>query len=195
MHVRPVSADTANDAVRAMYARDLAADDYIHNYTKLFSLNPAAWDAWLGLRASLQRMDPRRYELVTLAAAAALRCRYCVGAHAAVLESRFFERPQLEALARDYRTAGLDSVDVEAMALAETVALHADRVTPEQVDALRRHGLTDEEIFDVVLAASARALFSKTLDALAAEPDAPLAATSPIFELTQAGPMRVGHPR
>jgi len=195
MRVHPISADTANDAVRAMYDRDLAVDGYVHNYTKLFSLNPAAWDAWLGLRGSLKRMDPQRYELVTLAAAVALRCRYCVGAHAAVLESKFFARSQLEAIARDHRTADLEAVDVAAMELARTVALHADRVAPEQIDALRHHGLTDEEIFDVVLAAAARALFTKMLDALAAEPDAAFASTMPIFELTQARPTRVGHPR
>ena len=36
---------------------------------------------------------------------------------------------------------------------------------------LRAHGLSDEEILDVVLASSARSFFTKTLDALGAVPD------------------------
>ena len=43
------------------------------------------------------------------------------------------------------------------------------------------HGLSDEEIFDVVLAAAARCFFSKTLDALGVEPDAAYAELDPAF--------------
>ena len=39
------------------------------------------------------------------------------------------------------------------------------------VEALRGHGLTDPEIFDVAAAAAARSFFSKVLDALGAAPD------------------------
>jgi AhpD family alkylhydroperoxidase len=67
-------------------------------------------------------MDLRRYELAPLAASDALRCRYCLAAHAEVVESKFYDRPQLEAITRDYRSAGPDPVDVAIMAFAEKVA-------------------------------------------------------------------------
>ena len=54
----------------------------------------------------------------------------------------------------------------------EKITLHAYKVTPEDVDALRGHGFTDEEIVDIVLAAAARSFMSKTLDALGARADA-----------------------
>ncbi|HTJ61292.1 MAG TPA: hypothetical protein VL333_08910 [Candidatus Saccharimonadales bacterium] len=56
--------------------------------------------------------------------------------------------------------------------LVEKVVLHAYKVTSEDIDGLRGHGFTDDEIVDIVLAASARSFFSKTLDALGAEADA-----------------------
>jgi len=58
------------------------------------------------------------------------------------------------------------------MSFAEKITLQAHGVTPEDVEGLRRHGLTDTEILDIVLAASARNFFSKVLDAVGAEPDA-----------------------
>lgn len=58
------------------------------------------------------------------------------------------------------------------VAFAEKVALHADRVTQADVDELRAVDLTDEEIFDVVLAAAARCFFATTLDATGTAPDA-----------------------
>ena len=186
MRVQTVEPETANGQVREMYDADLADGGYIANFSRLFSLNPDAWEAWRALRASLRRMDPRRYELATLAAAAALRCRYCVGAHAAALESAFYSREELEAIVRDYRHAGLAEVDVAIMALAEQVARDAHRVTDEDVDTLRRHGLSDAEIFDVTLTAAARSFFSKTLDAMGAEPDAALSPSLELFELVPA---------
>jgi alkylhydroperoxidase family enzyme len=58
------------------------------------------------------------------------------------------------------------------IALAGKVVDDATSITQADVDELRDHGLTDAEIVDVVLAAAARCFFSKTLDALGAQPDA-----------------------
>ena len=57
------------------------------------------------------------------------------------------------------------------MAFAERVARDAASVTEADVRALREHGLSDAEVFDVAAAAAARCFFSKLLDALGAEPD------------------------
>jgi alkylhydroperoxidase family enzyme len=88
-----------------------------------------------------------------------------------VLRSKFFSPEEVEAITRDYRSAGLHEADVAIMAFAEKVTLNAYKVTEEDHEKLRAHGLTDAEILDVVLAASARAFFSKVLDATGAEPD------------------------
>jgi uncharacterized peroxidase-related enzyme len=190
MHVHPVPIDQAAGDVRAIYDEDLRDQGYVANMTQLFSLNPAAYRAWAQLVGAIRpQMDFRRYELATIAAARALQCRYCVSAHGErMLESKIFDRPQMEAIARDYRTAGLDPVDVAVMNLAEKVALHAHKVTPDDVDELRGHGLTDADIFNVVLAAAARSFFSKALEAMEAEPDEALAATNDLFELVELHP-------
>jgi alkylhydroperoxidase family enzyme len=89
-----------------------------------------------------------------------------------VLRSKFYSPEQVEAIVRDFRNAGLDPVDVAIMAFAEKVALHAYRVTAKDIESLRQHGLSEADILDVVLAAAARCFYSKSLDALGAEPDA-----------------------
>jgi len=83
------------------------------------------------------------------------------------------------AIVQDYRNAGLTPDEVAVMSFAEKVTLNAHSVTPEDIGTLRGHGLTDTEILDVVLAASARNFFSKALDALGAEPDAAYADLEP----------------
>ena len=71
----------------------------------------------------------------------------------------------------DYRNAGLEPAEVAMMDYAQKVTLHAHEVTEEDIVRLRGHGLTDPEILDIALAAAARCFFSKTLDAVGAQPD------------------------
>jgi alkylhydroperoxidase family enzyme len=115
-------------------------------------------------------MDLRRYELVTLAAARRLRSSYCCLAHGRVLHERFGE--PVRDIALDHRTAGLDEIDVAVMDLAERIVDDATSVDDADLQRLRDLGLSETDIADVVLAATARCFFSKTLDALCVRPDA-----------------------
>jgi uncharacterized peroxidase-related enzyme len=116
-------------------------------------------------------MDLRRYELATVAAARRLRSSYCTLAHGSVLMDKFVEPDALRAIVADHRDAGLDEVDVAVMDLADKVVADATSVTEEDIDRLRALGLSDTDIFDVVVAAAARCFFSKTLDALGVQAD------------------------
>ena len=124
-------------------------------------------------------MDPRRYELATLAAARRLRSTYCCLAHGSVLLERFLEPDQLLAVMADHRTAGLAEVEVAVMDLAAKVAADATAVDEADRERLRSLGLSEGEIVEVVTAAAVRCFFSKTLDALGAEPDAKYAELEP----------------
>lgn len=183
-YLQTVPIDEATGVVRELYDEDVAEDGRVANQTELFSLRPDVYKAWGDLVGTIRgNMDLRRYELATLAAARALRCRACVGAHAAVLESKFYDRAALEAIMRDYHDAGLASVDVAIMELAEKIALYAYRVTPEDVSDLRGLGLTDVEIFDVALTSAARCFMSKTLDSMGMEPEPGYAETAQLLDL------------
>ena len=115
-------------------------------------------------------MDPRRYEMATLAAAQRLRSSYCCLAHGKILLERFGE--PVRDIALDRGTAGLSEVDNAIMDLAERVVYDATRISDADLQRLRVLGLSADEIMGVVLAASARCFFSKTLDALGVRPDA-----------------------
>jgi uncharacterized peroxidase-related enzyme len=171
--IETVPEERAADALAQIYERERAALGHVPNYTKAFSLRPAVYDAWRGLNVTIRSgMDPRRYELATLAAARRLRSSYCALAHGKVLMDRFMEPAALRSVAVDHRSADLDPVDVAVMDLADQVAGDAASVTRQDIDRLRGLGLTDLEIFDVVAAAAARCFFSKTLDALGIQADA-----------------------
>jgi uncharacterized peroxidase-related enzyme len=160
------------DARARLFEADRAAQGYVANYTELFALRPGVYAAWQQLSLTIKEgMDLRRYELVTLAAARRLRSSYCGLAHGKVLRDRFYDADTVQAIATDHESAGLDPADVAIIDFAERVATDAAGITESEIDGLRRHGLSDIDIFQIVLAVAARCFFSTVLDAVGTKPD------------------------
>jgi uncharacterized peroxidase-related enzyme len=155
----------------AAWRRSRSRNALPSNSELAFGERPEAVAAWRALNGAIkERMDLRRYELATLAAARRLRSSYCALAHGNVLIEDFGE-PVLQ-IARDYRSAGLDEVDVAVMEFAERVVDDATSIDDSDRQRLRDLGLSDADIMDVALAAAARCFFSKTLDAMDVRADA-----------------------
>ncbi|MGE0886304.1 MAG: carboxymuconolactone decarboxylase family protein [Blastocatellales bacterium] len=170
--ISTIPENTASDEVKRMYDQNLEKQGYIPNYSRVFSHRPKVMDAWAGLlRAIKSNLDTRRFELVTLAAARALKNSYCSLAHGSVLRQKFYAPEQLTLIARDYHHSDLTPAEKAMMAFAEKVARDATAIAQVDIDGLREHGFSDAEIFDITTAATARCFFAKTLDALGAEPD------------------------
>ena len=161
-------ADATGDLAE-IYARERGYWGYLPNYALLFGHRPQVWHGWRELVGSIRdHMDRRLYELATLAAATALKSSYCSLAHGKALMN-FYTPDEVARLVPD--SSWLPEPEAEVMRFAALVAQDAAAVTGSDVEALRRHGYSDAEIFDIAAAASARAFFTKLLDALGAQPD------------------------
>jgi len=158
--------------VKQMYDKNLETLGYIPNYSKVFSHRPKVMEAWTNLVGSIRsNMDTRRYELVTLAAARALNSSYCMLAHGSILSKQFYSPAQLALIAKDFNAADLTPAEMRMMSFAEKIVGDATSITQADINELQKIGFSDAEIFDITTTATARCFFSKTLDALGAEPD------------------------
>ena len=174
--VETVPDDEATGDVALLYQESREQNGYLQNFVQAFSLRPEVLRAWQQLNGAIKARDVRRYELATLAAARRLRSSYCALAHGKVLADQFLGEEAVAAL-----PTGLDEADRAVVELAEHVVDDATSITEADIDRLRTLGLSDGEIVDVVLAAAARCFFSKTLDALGAEPDSAFAGLDSAF--------------
>ena len=139
------------------------------NWMEAFSHRPELMDAWVVLLGCIKiRMQPLRFELVTLAAAMALKSSYCSLVHGSALRD-FFPDPEILAILKD---GPRNAVDREIMGFVRTMVLDASSISARDTDRLRDVGLDDAEISDIAAAAAARCFFSKYIDALGAQPDA-----------------------
>jgi len=169
--IRTIPPVEAQGAVRDMYARQQAAYGFVPNYAKVFCHRPEVMDRWARLLSAIRRtVEPRRFELVTFAAAHALRNSYCSLAHGKAL-SAFLGEDDIRALATEQGSDSLSLAEKQMMHFARKVATDASSITEDDITALRDHGFEDDEIFDIVAVAAARSFFTKILDGTGAEAD------------------------
>ena len=170
--IETVAPSQATGKARAMYERQQANWGYVPNYAKVFSHRPEVLARWGRLLAEIHRpMDKRRFELITFAAAHALGNSACTLAHGKAL-TEFFSTEEILAIAEPGDCEDLSAAEHEMMTFSRKIARDAASVDQRDIDALRRHGISDMEIFDIVATAAGRAFFTKILDGLGVLADA-----------------------
>ena len=172
MFIQTISEAEAESKLREIYKGDRKSLGYVPNHAKVFSLRPDVLEAWRAFQGSIRKnLRLRRYELITLAAAMALKCRYCLLAHGAILIKNGVSVDQLRLILTNFKDAGLERDEVAMMEFAQKIIRNANEISQSDIDALRTLGHEDVEILDITLTATMRSFASKTFDAMGAEPD------------------------
>jgi uncharacterized peroxidase-related enzyme len=179
--IETLAASDIDDEVRAMYERQQAHYGYLPNYAKVFCYRPELMRLWAQLQSGIKRhMDKRRFELVTFAAAHALRSTLCSLAHGKAL-TEFFSSEDVQSIARGEVPQSLSDAEAAMVAFGRKVAQDASAVTSADVERLKQHGFSDAEVFDIVATAAGRAFFSKVVESLGVEADPPFHAMNSEF--------------
>ena len=171
-YIKTIPEDKAKGEVKEMYESEIATRGYLPNFAKIFCYHPKVMLAWRALiKSIIENMDKRNYELVTIAAARELRSSYCMLAHGTVLQKKFYSSAELTEIVENPHSAILEPKEFAIMEFAQKIVRDAVSITQKDIDDLKKHGFSDAEIFEITTVATARCFFSKTLDALGAEPD------------------------
>jgi uncharacterized peroxidase-related enzyme len=170
----PSESELTDEATQVLQQEE-ANWGYVPNYAYLFAMRPATHRAWGALVGSVRNaMERRLYELVTIAAARALRSSYCSMAHTQFLITKADDQTGAEVAASgNYERIG--AKEAALMRYAEQIVLDASAVTQADIDTLRVAGASEDEIVNTALAASVRCFFAKFLDATGVQPDRQLA--------------------
>lgn len=170
-HIQTTSPADADGDVREMYARQQDKYGYVPNYAKVFCHRPEIMRLWADLLRGIQcNMDRRRFELVTVAAAMAVRSTYCSLAHGKAL-TQFYTADEVLEIVNGSDAGPLTDAEKVMMSFARKVARDAARVTVGEVELLKEHGFSDAEIFDISAAATARTFFAQLCEGLGAVAD------------------------
>lgn len=94
---------------------------------------------------------------------------------------KFFTDEQIRAIAEGRFDGILTGAEQAMIKFARQIAIDASQVTVHQIAALREHGYSDPEIFDIAATSAGRAFFAKLLDGLGVELDSPFLALDESF--------------
>ena len=94
-------------------------------------------------------LSPAEREMVVVATSGARSCTYCVVAHGAVLRVRARDPRIADFLATNPRQAPVTPRQAALLAYAVKLSLTPELVEDADLDALRAHGLSDDDVWDV----------------------------------------------
>jgi len=88
-------------------------------------------------------------EMIVVATSSLNRCQYCVVAHGAILRVRAKNPLIADQVATNYRKADITSRQMAMLDFAVKVSRHSEDIGEVDFEALRAHGFSDEDIWDI----------------------------------------------
>jgi len=147
MFIQTITEAEVDGKLREIYEGDRKSLGYVPNHAKVFSLRPDVLEAWRTFQGSIRKnLRLRTYELVTLAAAKELNCRYCLLAHGSTTPSLFATgsinksvqliTPERRAILLYFQEAGLESKEVAMMEFAQKIIRNVHEITRDDINQL-----------------------------------------------------------
>ncbi len=110
-------------------------------------------------------------EMIVVATSGLNNCQYCVVAHGAILRIRAKNPLIADQVAVNYRKADLTPRQRAMLDFAMKVAARSDEIDDQDYAALRLHGFTDEDAWDIVAIAALFAMSNRLANAFSIRPN------------------------
>ncbi len=185
MNYSPVSGlplieeDEATDEVAQIYEevkRDLQVP-FIPNYFKVLAVSPAALAIdWGNFRSFIQHatLPQSLIAMIHFAIASMNQCEYCSANNELTCRTLGIDEETLAALVEDLGNVSPKRVQA-IIEFALKVAHDSKSLVAEDYDRVRNHGVTDEELVEIILIAALGTYGDTMADALKVKVDAPVA--------------------
>src|SRR3954470_19622729 len=127
---------------------------FVPNIFMALAHRPDEWRAFFAYHDALMDKETPGLtkgdrELIVVATSAANACLYCVVAHGAIARIRTRDPHLADQVAVDWRKAPLPPRMHDVLEVAVRLAVDPAAVTAADLDRLRGHGLTEDDVWDV----------------------------------------------
>ncbi len=147
----------------------------VPNVLRAHAFAPEKLDAFTALyndlmlgRSALTKLER---EMIAVVVSSANRCYYCQVAHGAAVRELSGDPALGERMVMNWRTADLDARTRAMLAFAEAVTLASSRIEEADRAALRAHGFTDRDIWDIANVAGFFNMSNRVASATGMEPN------------------------
>jgi len=163
------------DDVRARIVGVQEKAGFVPNVFITLAHRPEEFRAFFAYHDALMQKDgglsKAEREMIVVATSGANDCLYCIVAHGAIL--RIYAKNPLVAdqIAVNYRKADISQRQRAMLAFAMKVAVNSVAIDDADFTALREHGFTDEDIWDIGAIAAFFALSNRMANMISMRPN------------------------
>jgi len=126
---------------------------FIPNVFLVLAHRPDEWRAFIAYHDALMEkkggLTKAEREMIVVATSNANSCQYCVVAHGAILRVRAKNPLVADQVAVNYRKADITPRQKAMLEFALKVALDSGAIGDTDLQALREHGFSDEDVWDI----------------------------------------------
>src|SRR5689334_22148035 len=148
----PAIADMPED-IRSRLLAVQEKSGFVPNVFLTLAHRPDEFRAFFAYHDALMEKDggltKAEREMIVVATSAANQCQYCVVAHGAILRIRAKNPLIADQVATNYRKADLTDRQKAMLDFALKVSSSAHAVGEGDFDALKAHGFTEEDVWDI----------------------------------------------
>jgi uncharacterized peroxidase-related enzyme len=148
----PDLADLPDD-IRARILAVQEKSGFVPNVFLAFARRPDEFRAFFAFHDTLMDksdgLSKAEREMIVVATSAANHCLYCVVAHGAILRIRAKNPLIADQLATNTHKADLTDRERHIVEFAMRVATESASITDDDIAAMRSHGFSDDEIWDI----------------------------------------------
>jgi uncharacterized peroxidase-related enzyme len=149
----PDPADLPED-LQKLFAKATERIGFVPNVFRAYSFRPERLRTWFAhykqLHEPTEHLSAAEREMIAVAVSMANGCLYCLVAHGAALRQELGDPVLADRITLDHRRAGLDDRLTAILDYAVTLTRDPLATGPDDLARLRTHGLTDEEVWDVI---------------------------------------------
>ena len=164
------------DDIRARILEVQSKTGFVPNVFLALAHRPAEWRAFVAYHDALMLkegggLSKGDREMIVVATSAANSCLYCVVAHGAIL--RIYEKKPLVAdqVAVNWRKADIPARQRAMLQFAMKVCLHSDEVGEADFAALREHGFSDDDAWDIAAITAFFGMSNRLANAIGMKPN------------------------
>jgi len=124
---------------------------------------------WQGAKTIMLRdssIDTPLKETIALVVSKNNACSYCVGAHNMMLKAIGFDSKKIEELNKDYQSSSLSEKEKAVLDLSLKVTNESYKITEKDHENLKKHGMTEQQILEVISVACLFNFINRFVDAL-----------------------------
>ena len=147
----------------------------VPNVLRAYAFDIAKLDAFTAMYNDLMLapsgLTKLEREMIAVVVSSANRCWYCQVAHGAAVRALSGDPALGEAMVMNWRAAALEPRQQAMLGFAEKVTLASATITEADRQALREHGFTDRDIWDIAAVAGFFAMSNRVASAVGMQPN------------------------